>query len=384
MTDPNLREGEEPAAGAEVEALRPVLPPLPVTALELQGDEVATLPPALGPVPPVEVEAEVLAEEVEEAPFLDTEAEPDWQEAGTAELHRLHGGAEDDEGVFVGSGDWEPEEEAEAELGFEPAEEVPPPEESAEEIADLAALDGVDELVAGMLAEAGEAPDDNVFVEPGALEAWVEEGRAEALAEAAVSEAAEPEVEEPEVEEPAAEAEPEAEAEPTKPTRQPVAAVAPRQGDLWSAAGVTAPPVVAPPPRGADLLVEDADDLLDVDLASVLPALARLRAASPEGLVRAGARAGGPARPASGPARIHGCGGPGAGALRPFEVRFPACPRPETRYVSAASGRSAVWLARPSGGREVESSNLSGPTITEPPACRMAARAVPFPKGRVM
>ena len=30
------------------------------------------------------------------------------------------------------------------------------------------------------------------------------------------------------------------------------------------------------------------------------------------------------------------------------------------------SGRSAAWLARPSGGREVESSNLSGPTNKEP------------------
>lgn len=33
------------------------------------------------------------------------------------------------------------------------------------------------------------------------------------------------------------------------------------------------------------------------------------------------------------------------------------------------SGRSAAWLARPSGGREVESSNLSGPTIENLPAC---------------
>ena len=29
------------------------------------------------------------------------------------------------------------------------------------------------------------------------------------------------------------------------------------------------------------------------------------------------------------------------------------------------SGRGAAWLARPSGGRKVESSNLSGPTITD-------------------
>ena len=34
------------------------------------------------------------------------------------------------------------------------------------------------------------------------------------------------------------------------------------------------------------------------------------------------------------------------------------------------SGRGAAWLARPSGGRKVESSNLSGPTIENPPACQ--------------
>ncbi len=44
---------------------------------------------------------------------------------------------------------------------------------------------------------------------------------------------------------------------------------------------------------------------------------------------------------------------------------FPACDGLETRYVSPRSGRSAAWLARPSGGRKVESSNLSGPTIIE-------------------
>lgn len=269
VTDPNLREGEEAAAGAAVGAPKPVLPPLPVTALEVQGDEVATLPPALGPVPPVEV----LAEEVEEAPFLDTEAEPDWQEAGTAEVHILHGEAEDD-GMFVGSGDWEPEDEAEAEQGIEPAGEVPPPEDSAEDIADLAALDGVDVLVAGLLDAAGETAavqDDNVFGAPGALEAWAEEGRAEEGWDEAPEQVPEP------VAEPVAEAVPEL---------QPEAAPepAPRQGDLWSAAGLAAPPPVAPPPRGADLLLEDADDLLDVDLASVLPALTRLRAAAPEAL----------------------------------------------------------------------------------------------------
>ena len=59
-------------------------------------------------------------------------------------------------------------------------------------------------------------------------------------------------------------------------------------------------------------------------------------------------------------------------------MRFRACSRRDYRYVSRQSGRSAAWLARPSGGREVESSNLSGPTnlkltnmaliTTKPPA----------------
>ena len=43
-------------------------------------------------------------------------------------------------------------------------------------------------------------------------------------------------------------------------------------------------------------------------------------------------------------------------------LRFPACPRPEYQYEDRVSGHSAAWLARPSGGRKVESSNLSGPT----------------------
>lgn len=43
-----------------------------------------------------------------------------------------------------------------------------------------------------------------------------------------------------------------------------------------------------------------------------------------------------------------------------------ACPRRENIYVSPPSGRSAAWLARPSGGREVVSSNLTGPTIAPP------------------
>ena len=45
------REGAEALPGAEVEAPKPMLPPLPVTALEVQGEDVTTLPPALGPLP---------------------------------------------------------------------------------------------------------------------------------------------------------------------------------------------------------------------------------------------------------------------------------------------------------------------------------------------
>ena len=41
---------------------------------------------------------------------------------------------------------------------------------------------------------------------------------------------------------------------------------------------------------------------------------------------------------------------------------FPACSGLEYQYEDRVSGRGAAWLARPSGGRKVESSNLSGPT----------------------
>lgn len=43
-------------------------------------------------------------------------------------------------------------------------------------------------------------------------------------------------------------------------------------------------------------------------------------------------------------------------------MRFPACPCRPLRYEVRVSGRSAAWLARPSGGRKVGSSNLPGPT----------------------
>ena len=55
----------------------------------------------------------------------------------------------------------------------------------------------------------------------------------------------------------------------------------------------------------------------------------------------------------------------GAAFADPLAMRFPACPCPEYRYVSRLSGRGAAWLARPSGGRKVASSNLAGPTNTE-------------------
>jgi hypothetical protein len=44
---------------------------------------------------------------------------------------------------------------------------------------------------------------------------------------------------------------------------------------------------------------------------------------------------------------------------------FLACPWRQTRYEDAVSGHSAAWLARPSGGRKVGSSNLPGPTNTD-------------------
>ena len=60
-------------------------------------------------------------------------------------------------------------------------------------------------------------------------------------------------------------------------------------------------------------------------------------------------------------------------------IPFCPCDGPEYRYVSGhSSGHSAAWLARPSGGREVESSNLSGPTNTEAARLACALRAVAF------
>ena len=46
-------------------------------------------------------------------------------------------------------------------------------------------------------------------------------------------------------------------------------------------------------------------------------------------------------------------------------MRFTACSGLEYQYEDRVSGRGAAWLARPSGGRKVESSNLSGPTKIE-------------------
>ena len=49
----------------------------------------------------------------------------------------------------------------------------------------------------------------------------------------------------------------------------------------------------------------------------------------------------------------------------PKRMRLSACSGIEYQYVDGVSGRGAAWLARPSGGRKVESSNLSGPTTLE-------------------
>jgi hypothetical protein len=46
-------------------------------------------------------------------------------------------------------------------------------------------------------------------------------------------------------------------------------------------------------------------------------------------------------------------------------MRLSTCPGLEYQYEDRVSGRGAAWLARPSGGRKVESSNLSGPTNRE-------------------
>ena len=46
------------------------------------------------------------------------------------------------------------------------------------------------------------------------------------------------------------------------------------------------------------------------------------------------------------------------------------CAPGEYEYEVPVSGRGAAWLARPSGGRKVGSSNLPGPTITD--TARMA------------
>ena len=301
VTDPNLREGEEPEMAPVVEPPRAILPPIAVTALEVQGEDVAPLAAGIGPVRGDDAtqqagigemlageavdQVDVEEAEVEEAPFLDTEAEPDWREAETAELHRLHPepveeSAEED-GFFAGpEADWEPEEEAAAEEGSEPVEELP----AAEDLSDLAALDGVrpdefEALLAEVLKgqdeigqdEAGDLADDNLFLDAGLEEAWA----GGQVAEPAPEPEAEPEAELRE--ELVAEVEA---AEIEEPAPAPLA----RQGDLWSAAGIAAPPAVAPKPRGADLLVEETDDLLDVDLASVLPVLGRLRTAEPEAL----------------------------------------------------------------------------------------------------
>ena len=50
----------------------------------------------------------------------------------------------------------------------------------------------------------------------------------------------------------------------------------------------------------------------------------------------------------------------------------------EYQYEDGVSGRGAAWLARPSGGRKVESSNLSGPTNIDPARLPFGSAGVSF------
>ena len=69
--------------------------------------------------------------------------------------------------------------------------------------------------------------------------------------------------------------------------------------------------------------------------------------------------------------------------LDPAAVRFTACSGLEYQYEDRVSGRGAAWLARPSGGRKVESSNLSGPTNKDPARLPRGSAGVSFSrKGR--
>jgi hypothetical protein len=55
-----------------------------------------------------------------------------------------------------------------------------------------------------------------------------------------------------------------------------------------------------------------------------------------------------------------------------------ACSGLEYQYEDGVSGRGAAWLARPSGGRKVESSNLSGPTNKEYARLPLGSAGVSF------
>ena len=59
-------------------------------------------------------------------------------------------------------------------------------------------------------------------------------------------------------------------------------------------------------------------------------------------------------------------------------MRLSACPGVEYQYEDRVSGRGAAWLARPSGGRKVESSNLSGPTKLETARLPFGSAGVSF------
>ena len=87
-------------------------------------------------------------------------------------------------------------------------------------------------------------------------------------------------------------------------------------------------------------------------------------------MARALGRDPGPAR--SRPARSPGANGQLTGMEPPAHRRETASSPastagPRAATTQAGSGRSAAWLARLTGGQEVGSSNLPGPTITSPP-----------------
>lgn len=133
-----------------------------------------------------------------------------------------------------------------------PAAEAESEEDGPAEASDAAVVDLV---LAGMAVETAEAAEEPV--------AALVEDSAEAPF---VDTEAEPDWDQSDVDEPAVS----------------VVPLTPRgaQGDLWSAAGLTPPPLA--PPR--DAVIDDEDDLLEIDLHPVMPLVARLRGAGSEAL----------------------------------------------------------------------------------------------------